>query len=60
MKVVLKDNYDREHISDILVAENVPEEYAHHIAEALNRKVASPDEFFFVESDTYKLHVFEP
>lgn len=38
MKIVAKDNFDRENVADYLVAENVHLTYAHEIAEFLQVK----------------------
>jgi hypothetical protein len=38
MKIVLIDKYRQEGISDIIIAENVPETYAKEIADYLNNQ----------------------
>ena len=62
MKIICKDNFDREGHDDILVAENVQPFYLHYIVEFLNEKFGgetSPS-FFVAKEDSYKLYVFEP
>ena len=63
MKVIKTDNFDREFISDTLVADNVPEFYVLFIVECLNKKFCdyddSPD-FFKAVEDNYVLYKFEP
>lgn len=57
MKIVNKDNFARESVSDSLVAENVPEYYGEIIVKLLNEKLGgerSPD-YFTLEKDDYKL-----
>ena len=61
MKIVNKDNFDRDSISDDLVAENVSEFYATAIVEFLNLKYGgdnSPN-YFSVKPDDYKLYKSE-
>ena len=61
MKIVRLDNFGRETVSDELVAENVPVEYAERIARALNAQGAMlSDEYFTVKPDNYVLYRFEP
>jgi hypothetical protein len=65
MKIVLVDNYARENISDVLIAENVPESYALKIADFLNKEDPFTDRasyhplYFSVKPDNYKLYKFE-
>ena len=61
MKIVQFDNFDRDHISDVLVAENVPEIYAKIICEFLIEKHSSEvcGEYFKVVPDDYELYEFE-
>jgi hypothetical protein len=61
MKIICKDNYDREHVSDTLVCENVNEYYANHITKLLNEKEGdhSPD-YYRAVPDDHKLYKFEP
>ena len=65
MKIVCIDNFDREHVSEVLVAENVPEHYADRIVDALNALNATNDkqahsEFFVTRADDRALYVFDP
>lgn len=62
MKIIQTDNFDRESVSDVLVAENVHNFYAAKITEFLNGVYGgdnSPFYFCAVEDD-HKLYVFEP
>lgn len=61
MKVIKKDNMDRENISDSLVCENCNEYYATMIADLLNKQAGetSPDWYVSVRDD-YKLYQFSP
>lgn len=62
MKIIVVDNFNRESVSDVLIAEKTPDYYADFITTALNKKYSgdnSPD-FFKVVEDDYKLYVFEP
>ncbi len=62
MKIIRKDNFDRENISDSLVAENVGDYYGNFIVKKLNERFSgdrSPDYFMLVEND-HKLYIFEP
>jgi len=62
MKIIKVDNFDREDISDELIAENVPDYYVKCIVEELNQKFGgstSPD-YFMGKPDDYKLYTFEP
>jgi hypothetical protein len=59
MKIIGVDNYDRENVSDILVAENVNEYYSKLIVKKLN---VGGDEsrFYKAVNDDYALYVFDP
>jgi hypothetical protein len=62
MKIVKVDNFGRDSVSDVLVADHVPKYYAIHIALSLNEKFGgdtSPSHFTVAEDD-YKLHIWEP
>ena len=62
MKIVKIDNFDRDFISDELIAENVLKYYADEIVKMLNSQCSgsnSPD-YFEVKPDDYKLYTFEP
>lgn len=62
MKIVSKDNFNREHISEVLIAENVLRYYANYIVEALNKRYSGDyaDTFFVATPDSYKLYKFNP
>ncbi|RXZ78047.1 hypothetical protein EBB07_28745 [Paenibacillaceae bacterium] len=58
MKIIRKDNYNREHVADQLVAENIIKYYGEVIVEMLNDKFVdcregcySPDYYELVEDD---------
>jgi len=54
MKIIAVDNYARESVADILVAENVHEQWAEFIVAALNEKFSSETAnryFYLVEDD---------
>ena len=62
MKVIKKDNYDREHISDTLVAENVSEYFAKEIVDLLNGRFSgdSAEDYFAAVPDDHKLYEYDP
>ena len=61
MKIICKDNYDRETVSDSLVAENLSGYYAELIARLLNQHFGEESQGFFeAVPDYHKLHTFEP
>lgn len=62
MKLIKVDNFDRESVSDVLIAENVNPHYADEIVVFLNDRHSgdnSPDYFKLVE-DGKKLYVYNP
>ena len=60
MKIIKVDNFDRETVSDFLVAENVNMFWGALIVELINTGHRnSPDYFRLVEND-HVLHVWEP
>jgi hypothetical protein len=61
MKIINKDNYDRETHSDTLVATGLNEHYAKRIVDLLNKE-EGPDSssFFKAVPDDYKLYEWEP
>ena len=62
MKIIKTDNFDRDYISDLLIAENVNKGFAECLVEQLNNTYSgcnSPD-FFKLVPDDYKLHKFQP
>ena len=62
MKIIGKDNFDREMISDYLVAEKVMESLGAIMVEALNAKLCSDNAptFYKLVPDDYELWRFEP
>lgn len=57
MKIVKKDNFARESVSDSLIAENVSEYYGEIIVKCLNEKLGGrySSDFFSLEQNDYKL-----
>jgi len=62
MKIIKKDNFDRESVSDVLIAENVDVQWADMIVEALNNKLSGmyAEAFFAVKPDNYELYKYDP
>ena len=63
MKIIAADNYARETVSDILIAENIANaEYAQVMCDALNAKFGGDYalRFYRVQPDEYVLYVFDP
>ena len=62
MKIVQTDNFDRENVSESLIAENVPEFWAEKIVTLLNDKYSGSTTSFFcqVKPDDYQLYKWEP
>ncbi len=62
MKIICKDNFDRETRSESVVAENVPEYYIELLVEALNAKHSGEhsENWFKAEPDDYQPYEFEP
>ena len=60
VKIVRRDNFNRESISDCLVAENVSAYYAQKITDCLNVMFKGGMDFYTVESDDYVLYEFKP
>lgn len=59
MKIVGVDNFARENVSEILVAENVNEFYAQLIVDKLNDN--ENNYYFYTNvSDDYVLYVYDP
>jgi hypothetical protein len=61
MKIIRVDNFDREHVSDVLVCDNVNEYYGKFIVGELNRNFSgesSPDYYKLVD-DNYALYQYE-
>ena len=62
MKIIRIDNFDRESVSDVLVAKGLTKYYAELIVKLLNDKSSGDyaPNFYRAVEDTYKLYVFEP
>jgi hypothetical protein len=62
MKIIAKDNFDRDHVSETLVAENVPSYYAPAIAGFLNERFSGNNapNFYVAVPDNHKLYIWEP
>ncbi len=60
-KVIAIDNYDRQHISDQLIADNMTETEANVKASAMNAKT-SDDYWWYYKAvpQDYKLYTFDP
>lgn len=56
MKIISVDNFNRENVADILIAENVKESWGNHIVKLLNDKEHDDSPYFFrLVKDDYKL-----
>lgn len=57
MKIIKKDNFARETVSDVLIAENICEYYGEIIVKSLNEKLGGrySSDFFSLEQNDYKL-----
>jgi hypothetical protein len=56
MKIVMVDNYNRDSVADVLIAENVNENYAQKIVEFLNEKEGeNSTNWFSLKPDDYRL-----
>lgn len=62
MKIIQTDNFDRDYISDRLIAENVNEHFGKFLTKALNEKYGGSDspEYYKLVPDDYKLHIWKP
>lgn len=61
MKIIAKDNFDRENISEFVVATEVNKYYANLIAKLLNNRGSDDQPYFYkAVPDDYKLYTFEP
>ena len=62
MKIIEIDNFNRENVSDTLIATEVSSYWAPIIVNMLNDKFSGTDSdmFFKAVDDNYKLYVFEP
>ncbi|PYE51534.1 hypothetical protein DFQ00_102328 [Paenibacillus barcinonensis] len=62
MKIICKDNFNRESENDNLICENVSEYYGNMIVDILNEKLSgdhSSDYYELVDND-YELYRWEP
>lgn len=61
MKIIRSDNFNRDYISDALIAENVNEYYGNLIVKLLNTHEGEDSlDFYKVVADEYKLYKFIP
>lgn len=62
MKIVAVDNYNRDSVSDVLVAENVPAAWADALVNAWQEqhKNCHSDRWLMVKPDDYRLYEFKP
>lgn len=61
MKIIAVSNFDKESVSDILIAESVSEYYVRYIVEFLNSRfsgMSSPN-YYRAVPDDHKLYKFE-
>jgi hypothetical protein len=58
MKIIGKDNIDREERSDILVCENINKMYGDVVVRNLNELAL--EYYYSLVPDNYKLYVFNP
>jgi len=59
MKVIGRDNYNRDNIDDILVKDNLTEDEANKLAEEMDRS-GNPDRSYIAVADDYELYEWEP
>lgn len=56
MKIIQVDNFNRDYVSDVLIAENVNEYFGKLIVDFLNsRESVTSERFFVLRKDSYKL-----
>lgn len=62
MKIIAKDNFDRDDVNDRLICENVNKYYGKYLIDFLNEKFSANDtpDYFVLKEDNYKLYKFEP
>lgn len=62
MKIIQSDNFNRDEVSEQLIAENVPEFWAEKIAKLLNEKYSGDGSSFYcsVKPDDHQLYTWEP
>lgn len=58
MKIIKKGNFDRESVSDVLIAENVSEYWGEQIVKTMNETHSGPnsDVWFLLVVDTYQYY----
>jgi len=60
MKIIGRDNFNRDTVDDVLIAENVSGYYAEIIKNYLNADDKNDRYYFDVTEDDYKLQKWEP
>jgi hypothetical protein len=62
VKIICKDNFDRDYKSDSLVCENVNKYYGKYLVDFLNEKFSGEDseDFYILADDSYELFIWEP
>lgn len=61
MKIIITDNFNRDYISDVLVAENVKEATSQFICNVVNKANGEDsDQYWQSKPDDYKLYHFVP
>ena len=62
MKIIAVSNFDDEMVSDILIAENVSEDWAKRIVKLMNTHWSTETDRYYYQCviDEYRLHTFEP
>ena len=59
-KIIKIDNYNREHISDVLYKENVTRIEGGKLVMVLNQHYPNGPDFYRLVEDDYKLYEWEP
>jgi hypothetical protein len=60
MKIIRKDNFNRDTESDKLVCENINNSYGKRLVDYMNNQMAGFDIFYELVEDDYKLYKWEP
>lgn len=61
MKIIAKDNFDRDYIDEYLLCENINSYHGKRIVEFLNsRSHDNSPHYFELKEDDYELYKFEP
>ncbi len=61
MKIIRTDNFNRDYVSDGLIAKNVNEFFAKLIVKLLNKYTGTDSQDYFkAVSDDHKLYVYDP